>query len=79
MSVCRIQVNTPNSVEGVNLMPGTYPGEEHRRPPFDQQEADDVTYTMQLPVDSSGDGTIGSVRSVDVTALIRSGALTVIL
>lgn len=28
MSVCHIQLNSPNTIQGVNLLPGTYTGEE---------------------------------------------------
>lgn len=79
MSICQIQVNSPNTVQGVNLLPGTYTGEEHRRRPVNDEEPDDVTYTLQLPVESSGDGTPGSVHTLDVTGLVRSGALTVVM
>lgn len=77
MSVCQIQVNSPNAVEGVNLLPGTYTGEE-RGVPLNEGTADGITYTVQLPVESSGDGTMGSVQTLDVTTLVKSGAATVI-
>lgn len=79
MSICQIQVNSPSTISGVNLLPGTYAGEEHRRRSVNDTEPDDVTYTLQLPVQSSGDGTMGSVQTLDVTTLVRSGSVTVIM
>lgn len=78
MSVCQLQVNAPSTIHGVNLLPGTYAGEEHRRSSGSNAEPDDVSYMLQLPVGSSGDGTIGSVQKLDVTSLVKSGAVTVI-
>jgi hypothetical protein len=78
MSVCQIQVNAPSTIHGVNLLPGTYAGEEHLSSSGSDTDTDDVSYTMQLPVSSSGDGTIGSVQTLDVTTLVKSGAVTVI-
>jgi hypothetical protein len=79
MIICQIQVNSPSTISGVNLLPGTYAGDEHRRRSIDDTEPDDVTYTLQLPVHSSGDGTTGTVQTLDVTTLVRSGSVTVIM
>lgn len=79
MSVCQLQVNSPSTIQGVNLLPGTYAGEQHRHPSFEAADDAAVAYMLQLPVESSGDGTIGSVQNLDVTTLVRSGAVTAIL
>lgn len=79
MSICQIQVNSPSTISGVNLLPGTCTGDEQRDSSVNDAEPDDVTYTVQLPVQSSGDGTIGSVQTLDVTTLVRSGSATVIM
>jgi hypothetical protein len=72
MSVCQLQVNSATTVQGVNLLTGTYADEEHRLGSADEAEAEAATYTLRLPSGSSGDGTVNGVQ------IVRSGAVTVI-
>ena len=78
MSVCQIQVNSPTLFEGVSILPGIYPGEQHPSVSGDDREPTEVTYTMQLPAKSSGEGAAHTVQTLTITSLVRSGAVTVI-
>jgi hypothetical protein len=79
MSVCQLQVNSRSTILGINILPGTYTGEVHRRPSVNDTNGEAIGYTLQLPVESSGDGTTGSVQTIDVTALVESGEVTAIM
>jgi hypothetical protein len=80
MSGYQFQVNSPCFTDGVELLPGTYSGQIHRRTDVSfGLTGEPVTYSLYMgPAVSHEPAVSGNVKIVDVTKLVETGAVTII-
>lgn len=79
MAAYQFQVNSPCSKDGIDISPGNYAGEVHRRPSVNHAGGEAVSYTMQVGTAViQGEAVTAAVKTVDVSDLVEAGTITII-